>query len=112
MTTYTIIGNSQSLATGTTANVVQFNNPTTGTFLIQNPSTTVNAYVGIFSSNVQATFTAPTAGAPGPGVIIQPSQTLTISVNDGPVVLGGNVWLATITKAGSTTIYASPVSVN
>jgi len=112
MTTYTIIGNSQAVTTGTTANVVQFNNPTTGTFLIQNLSTTVNAYVGMFSSNVKATFNHPSPGSPAPGVLLQPSQSLTISVNDGPVVLGGNVWLATITATGSTTVYASPVSVN
>ena len=113
MTTYTVVGNTQSLSSGTTANVVQFNNPTTGTFLIQNPSTTVFAYVGVFASNVAATFHHPiTNGESGQGVLLQPNQSLTLSVNGGPVVLGGNVWLATITASGSTNVYATPVAAN
>ena len=112
MTTYTVVGNSQALSTGTTANVVQFNNPTTGTFLIQNSSTTVSAYVGLFASNVAATFNYPAPGSPAPGVLLQPSQSLALTLNNGPVVLGGNVWLATITSTGSTAIYATPVAAN
>jgi hypothetical protein len=109
MSSIIVVGNSQFITTGTTANVVLFQNSISNTFDITNISTTVNAYVGVFNSNVKTSFNHPTAGSANIGLALSPGQTRTVTgnFNQGEP---GNVWVATITSSGSTNIVATPIT--
>ena len=109
MSSITVVGAGQAITTGTTANVVLFQNSVSNTFDITNASTTVYAYVGVFNSNVQGTFNHPTAGSANIGLILTPGQTRTVTGNFNQGV-PGNVWVASITNTGSTSVIATPVT--
>jgi hypothetical protein len=109
MSSITVVGNGQAITTGTTANVVLFQNSVSNTFDITNASTTVYAYVGVFNSNVQTSFHHPSVGSANIGLVLTPGQTRTVTgnFNQGEP---GNVWVASITNTGSTTVFATPIT--
>lgn len=108
MSTYVVKGNAQAVSTGLTANAVVFTTPLTHTFEVTNASSTVYSYVGLFPTNVAATFVHPTVGTSGQGFIIPPNTSKTISLDAG-AAYSGNVWAVAITATGSTTTFFTPV---
>jgi len=109
MSSITVVGSGQVITTGTTANVALFQDSISNTFDITNASTSVYAYVGVFNSNVKGTFNHPVAGSANIGLVLTPGQTRTVTgnFNSGEP---GNVWVASITASGSTTVIATPIT--
>jgi hypothetical protein len=101
-------------AAGTTANVGNVATRST-TFHVANPSTTVNAYVGIFNNYADAiAMDHPTVGSDAGGLIITPGESMIIEGNFGASSLGpnANVYVAAITATGTASIFFTPVSEN
>jgi hypothetical protein len=109
-----VVGKSQALnpAAGVTANVGNIN-VRTNTFHVANPSTTVNAYVGVFNNYADAAaMDHPSVGNDAGGLIITPLQSIILTGNFGPDALStqSNVYVSAITAVGSTSVFFTPVA--
>jgi hypothetical protein len=110
----TVIGNSTVLtpagaATANVGNVVT----RTNTFHIANPSTTVNAYVGIFPTYAEAAaMDHPSVGTDAGGLIITPGESMIVSGNFGAASIGSasTVYVAAVTATGTASIFFTPVA--
>jgi len=110
----TVIGPTKVLtpAAGTTANVGNVTTRT-NTFHIANPSTTVNAYVGIFDTYAEAiAMDHPSVGADAGGLIITPGESMIVSgdFGAGSISSASIVYVAAITATGTASIFFTPVA--
>jgi hypothetical protein len=110
----TVIGNTKVLtpAGGTAANVGNIATKT-NTFHITNASSTVYAYVGIFSDYASAAaMDHPSVGTDGGGTIFAPNESMTLMGNFGASTLAtqANVYISAITATGSTSVFFTPVA--
>jgi hypothetical protein len=99
-----------SPAAGPTANVA---NVATGTntFHFLNTSTTVFAYVGVFNTYAAAiAMDHPLVGADATGIPLAPSESMNITGNFGINPNPGTVYVAAITNAGTTNVFATPIT--
>lgn len=98
-------------AAAATANVA---NVATGTntFHFLNASATVYAYVGVFNTYAQAAaMDHPLVGADATGIPLAPLESMTITGNFGINPNPGTVYVAAITNVGTTSVFATPVTV-
>ena len=99
-----------SPAAAATANVANVSTGT-NTFHFLNASSNVYAYVGVFSTYAAAAaMDHPTAGTDGAGVPLSPNESMTVVGNFGINPNPGNVFVAAITAAGSTSVFATPIT--
>lgn len=108
----TVIGPTKVLtpAAGTTANVGNIVTRT-NTFHIANPSTTVNAYVGIFATYAEAlAMDHPSVGTDAGGLIITPGESMTVTGNFGAGSISSTVYVSAITASGTASIFFTPVA--
>lgn len=110
----TVIGNTRALTPsgGTTANVGNVATKT-NTFHVTNASSTVNAYVGVFSTYAQAiAMDHPSVGSDAGGIILTPNESMTIVGNFGTQQLAdqSNVYVSAITATGTTAVFFTPVA--
>jgi hypothetical protein len=110
----TVIGNTKVLnpSGGTTANVGNVSSRT-NTFHITNASSTVYAYVGVFSDYASAAaMDHPSVGTDGGGTIFAPNESMTLVGNFGTSLLAtqSNVYISAITATGSTAVFFTPVT--
>lgn len=108
----TVIGPTKVLtpAAGVTANVGNVATRT-NTFHIANPSTTVNAYVGVFATYAEAiAMDHPSVGADAGGLIITPGESMVLSGNFGAASISSTVYVSAITASGTTSIFFTPVA--
>jgi len=97
-------------AASSVANVGNVNTRST-TFHVVNASSTVYAYVGIFSSYDQAiAMDHPTVGTDAGGMILTPNESMTLSGNFGLPSTQSNVYIAAITAVGTTSVFFTPVA--
>lgn len=82
----------------------------TSTFHVLNASTSVYAYVGIFN-NYASAIAMDFAGADSGGIPLAPNESMTISGNFGVNPRPDAVYVAAITATGSTSVYATPVTI-
>ena len=100
-----------SPAGGTTANVANVAT-STNTFHFLNASSSVYGYVGVFRTYAEAiAMDHPTAGADATGVPLSPNESMTITGNFGINPNPGTVYVAAITSTGSTSVFATPITV-
>ena len=110
----TVIGNSVVLTpnAGSTANVANVVTKT-NSFHIMNASATVFAYVGVFSNYAAAAaMDHPSVGVDGGGIILAPSESMTVAGNFGLQGLAdqANVYVSAITNSGTTSVFFTPVA--
>jgi hypothetical protein len=95
-------------ATANVANVVT----ATNTFHFLNTSTTVFAYVGVFNTYAAAAaMDHPLVGSDATGLPLAPGESLNIVGNFGINPNPGTVYVAAITNAGTTNVFATPITV-
>lgn len=100
-----------SPAGGATANVANVATAT-NTFHFLNASTSVYAYVGVFNTYAQAiAMDHPLVGADATGIPLSPNESMTITGNFGINPNPGTVYVAAITNTGSTSVFATPITV-
>lgn len=109
-----VAGNTRVLqpAAGPTANVGNVATKTT-TFHVLNASSTVYAYVGVFSNYADAiAMDHPLVGTDGGGIPLAPNESMTIIGNFGQALMAtqANVYVSAITNTGSTSVFFTPVA--
>lgn len=106
--TVVVKGNGQYIAANATAQSATFTGPITNQFEFTNTSTTQPAFVGVFTTNVTATFGHPGTGSPNIGLCVLPNSSK-IVVGDFGAQYQGNVWVNAITTANTAAVYVAPV---
>ena len=109
-----VVGNTVTLApnSGPTANVANVSAKTTS-FHVTNASSSVYAYVGVFSDYATAAaMDHHTVGTDAGGTVITPNGSLTLVGNFGSAITAtqANVYVSAITATGSTTVFFTPVA--
>ena len=106
------VGNTTVLspAAGATANVGNVTTRTT-TFHVLNASSSVYAYVGVFTSYTTAiAMDHPLVGSDATGIPLAPNESMTIAGNFGLPSTQSNVFVSAITNTGTTSVFFTPVA--
>ena len=109
----TVTGSTRVLspAAGATANVGNVATQT-NTFHVLTASSTVYAYVGVFSDYAAAiAMDHPLVGSDAGGIPLAPNESMTITGNFGSALMAtqANVYVSAITATGTTAVFFTPV---
>jgi len=102
-------GNSYYIAGTTSAAHTTIVAPVTNTFQFTNTDSANVAFVGVFNSNLGATFGHPGTNSPNVGIAVTPRSSLIVTGNFAAQNTA-NVTISVITASGTTPVYVTPVT--